>query len=215
MSWIERPIERFFDNGLSPSLDEILGPLEPWVDLIPQLEATEQDPEWHGEGDVRTHTEMVLKELYGVLEACSEPPSLEERAVLVLGAALHDIAKPLVTRRAEIDGRERVVAPRHADLGRSYLAPRLIRLPWPFARIWQVLSLVGHHHDPLKWVRTDAEIGAYRRLARAASIRDLVWLEPPIYGVESARISTSSWSFSPWRRRRWASHRTIWAGAVA
>ena len=177
MTWIERPIRRFFDDGPRPTLDEILRPLEPWIDLIGRLEATEQDPEWHGEGDVRTHTEMVLEELYDVLDADSAPSSSEVRAVLVLGAALHDIAKPLVTRRTDIDGRERIVAPRHADLGRSYLAPRLIRLPWPFERIWQVLSLVGHHHDPLKWVRTDAEIGAYRRLARAASIRSLVRLE--------------------------------------
>ncbi len=177
MTWIERPIELFFELGPRPTLDEILGPLEPWMDLIGRLEATEQDSEWHGEGDVRTHTKMVLEELYEVLDSGPNPLSPEDRAVLVLGAALHDIAKPLVTRRAEIDGHERIVAPRHADLGRSYLAPRLIRLPWPFERIWQVMSLVGHHHDPLKWVRTDAEIGAYRRLARAAPIRDLVRLE--------------------------------------
>ena len=164
-----------FATGHAPTLDEILEPLRSELDLINKLAETPQDPVWHGEGNVWIHTGMVLEALYGHLDGLDI--SDEERTVLALSAALHDIAKPLVTRSAEIDGRQCVVAPRHADLGRSYLAPRLMAQDWPFERLWQVLSLVGHHHDPLKLVRTDAGPSAYRRLARQASPRLLHALE--------------------------------------
>ena len=175
MSWTRHSIDRFFEAEPRPDAESVLAPLH--LDLTPRLAETEQDPEWHAEGDVWTHTCMVVEALHEHLDGLDTPVDAADRAVLVLAAALHDIAKPLTTRRAEIDGQERVVAPRHADLGRSYLAPRLAELPWPFEQVWQVLSLVGHHHDPLRLVRRDEPLGAYLRLARQADPQQLHRLE--------------------------------------
>ena len=170
MSWTERSVEDFFSDGQRPDAADVLAPLDASFDLVGRLADTEQDPEWHAEGDVWTHTCMVVEALHEHLASLpTNTFDAAERAVLTLGAALHDIAKPLATRRAEVDGRERVVAPRHADLGRSYSAPRLAELNWPFERIWQVLALIGHHHDPLKLVRRDEPVAAYLHLARQAS----------------------------------------------
>lgn len=143
--------------GASPDFDEMVARLSPQLPLLDSLRETPQDPEWHGEGDVHVHTAWVVREAYAGLSLRAE--ELEQRrATLLLGAALHDIAKPLTTREAERDGRTRIIAPRHADRGRSYLAGRGVTGP--------VLDLVGHHHDPRQLVTRDAPARAYRRLAR-------------------------------------------------
>jgi response regulator RpfG family c-di-GMP phosphodiesterase len=83
----------------------------PWLN---QLETTPQDPEWHSEGNVAIHTDMVIKQV--VREAGSEDEML---VVLTHAAAFHDIGKVISTREVEIDDRIRIVSPRHAQLGRT------------------------------------------------------------------------------------------------
>lgn len=63
------------------------------------LEPTPQEPEWHPEGNVWIHTNMVL----------DEAAKLRERDPLhiTLGAFLHDFGKPLATK--QIDGRWRAL----------------------------------------------------------------------------------------------------------
>lgn len=75
------------------------------------LRGCEQPPEWHPEGDVWTHTVMMLNEL--------KQPS--ER--LALGVLLHDIGKP-ATRTVEADGRIRFMG--HAQVG-ARMADRWMR----------------------------------------------------------------------------------------
>lgn len=74
----------------------------------PELEAlrhTPQDPEWHAEGDVLIHTEMVL-------EQCRK---LHGGSTLYLSALLHDIAKPETTRYDEEI--KHTIAPGHERIG--------------------------------------------------------------------------------------------------
>ena len=72
---------------------------------------TPQEAEWHGEGDVLTHTKMVVEELVGLDEYRSS--NTEDRLILFLSALLHDIAKP---KRTKIeDGR--IVSVGHAVKG--------------------------------------------------------------------------------------------------
>ena len=68
---------------------------------------------------------MVLDEAYKILETQAQYLSHKRRLSLILGALLHDIAKPKTTKQQEIDGIIRTVAPRHANKGRSYLAPNI------------------------------------------------------------------------------------------
>jgi predicted kinase len=143
--------------------------------LLADLRRTPQEPEWHGEGDVHTHTDLVLREAYDLAER--EGLTSDERLVLVLAAALHDLGKALTTRRAVMEnGQERIVSPRHADRGRSYLAYRLPELGLPYEVVHAVMALVGHHHDLGRTWSAGTE-RAYRRLARQVDLRLLYLLE--------------------------------------
>lgn len=145
--------------------------------LLDEMSATEQDPEWHAEGNVATHTAMVLAEAYN--ELLDDAMDLDEsrRRILLLAAVLHDIAKPITTVRREIGGRERVVSPRHAERGRSWLVYRLGHLGISAREIAGVLGLVGFHHHPRKLVADDQPAYFWRRLAREADVRLLYHLE--------------------------------------
>jgi len=160
------------------SFDEIVASWNKFdLGLLDELSTTEQDPEWHAEGDVATHTAMVLAETYRELDAAAADLDESRRRMLLLAAIFHDIAKPLTTTRREINGRERVTSPRHADRGRSYLAYRLGRLGLPMSEIAGILGLVGYHHHPRKLVVEDQSQSHWRRVAREADVRLLYHLE--------------------------------------
>jgi predicted kinase len=88
-----------------------------------ELAGCRQDARWHAEGDVLTHTRLVVDAL------CDDPDwralDAGPRALVFLAAVLHDIEKPATTR--EQDGR--IVSPHHAPRGarraRWLLADRL------------------------------------------------------------------------------------------
>ncbi|MGE3799938.1 MAG: AAA family ATPase [Candidatus Kapaibacterium sp.] len=124
-----------------------------------------------------THTEMVLDECYKILEEEKNEFTSTNRLSLILGTAFHDIAKPLTTRTQVFDGVERIVAPRHADRGRSYIAAKLLDLELPIEVVHDVMMIVGHHHDPKKLVQKNSPPHAYHRLARIASPRLLYYFE--------------------------------------
>ena len=52
-----------------PNFDECVDFLAQYFPLLLELSKTEQDKTWHAEGNVAIHTEMVLKELYKILES--------------------------------------------------------------------------------------------------------------------------------------------------
>ena len=66
--------------------------LEPWQEKMSQ---TKQNPRWHGEGDVLTHTRMVCQALpqVGLFTEASE----ETKRILWLAALLHDLGKTVTT----------------------------------------------------------------------------------------------------------------------
>lgn len=83
-------------------------PLKPWIGRMKQ---TPQNPAWHGEGDVWTHTRMVCDALAQSAEFQAMPS--RRRQALALAALLHDIGKPSCTRLE--DGVW--VSPRHGPVG--------------------------------------------------------------------------------------------------
>jgi predicted kinase len=163
-------------GGASPSMDDIISRLGDRLPLLHDLHATPQDAGWHAEGNVLIHTRMVLDETYKILETDLVGISSESRAALVLGAALHDIAKPLTTREREIDGQVRLVCPRHEQRGRAYLALALIDC-LPYGILDQVMSLTGYHNAPKLLVVRNKAAGDYRRLSRQVDLELVYWLE--------------------------------------
>ncbi|MGE3577215.1 MAG: CCA tRNA nucleotidyltransferase, partial [Vicinamibacterales bacterium] len=79
-----------------------------WPELTP-LAACPQDPEWHPEGDVWTHTLLVVDEARARNGDLPRPQLL----AVMLGALCHDLGKPATT--SVIDGRIR--SPGHEEAG--------------------------------------------------------------------------------------------------
>lgn len=165
------------EEGQVPGLDAFIEAFAERLPLLLELARTPQDPQWHAEGDVHVHTDMVLDETRALLTNRAAHLSPERRLVLVLSAALHDIAKPLTTTTKHVRGQRRVVSPHHAERGRSWLAPRLFGLGLSREAIHTLLATIGHHHDPRMLVLKDRPAPRWRQLARLADLELLYLLE--------------------------------------
>jgi tRNA nucleotidyltransferase (CCA-adding enzyme) len=134
-------------------------------ELLP-LEATPQDPGWHPEGDVWTHTLQVVDEAAALRDELAD--DRPRRLALMLGALCHDLGKPETTRFE--DGRIR--SPGHEEAGlpptRALLDRWNVHTLEGYDVRGQVLGLVAHHLKPgqLYDERDRAGDGAIRRLAR-------------------------------------------------
>jgi putative nucleotidyltransferase with HDIG domain len=102
------------------------------ADLLPEVAAmkgVEQPPEYHPEGDVWSHTLLLLEQL-------PRPVS----STLALGALLHDVGKPPTFRIAD-----RIRFDGHADAGVQLARGILNRLRFSRAEIDQVEALIANH----------------------------------------------------------------------
>jgi predicted kinase len=112
----------------------------PWVRAMAD---TPQDPRYHGEGDVWTHTRMVCDALVADREwqALDRPT----RRLLLTAALLHDAGKPAVTFT---DPTGRIRSPEHALRGESIARRLLWQQDEPFSFREAVAALVRHHMQP-------------------------------------------------------------------
>ena len=103
-----------------------------------------QDPEWHAEGDVWTHTQMVLDELIK-LQGFADA-SRAEQTILLLTAIFHDAGKPATTIHEESTGRIR--SPKHAATGARIARKSLMKLGCPIDVREHICHLVLFHGRP-------------------------------------------------------------------
>ena len=160
-----------------PGIDRFVEELGDELDYLRRYAETPQDPEWHAEGDVHIHTGMVLDEAYRLLDGPAAHLDESQARLLILGALLHDIAKPITTSRRKLHDVVRTVAKNHEAIGRSYLAPRLLEWGLSYEELDTLLGLVGYHHEPKFLAVKNKTAGAYQRLARLADPELLYWLE--------------------------------------
>ena len=100
-------------------------------EILPEIEAlkgVEQPPEFHPEGDVWTHTLIMLDGL--------REPSVE----LALGVLLHDVGKPATFRVAE-----RIRFDGHVEKGVEIAHRLLTRLRFPQSTIDAAEALIANH----------------------------------------------------------------------
>jgi poly(A) polymerase len=100
-------------------------------DVLPEVAAMKgvrQPPEFHPEGDVWTHTLIMLEGLQSPTPA------------LALGVLLHDVGKPGTFRIAD-----RIRFDGHVELGERIARDILTRLRFSNADIEQVVALVANH----------------------------------------------------------------------
>jgi tRNA nucleotidyltransferase (CCA-adding enzyme) len=135
-----------------------------WIDHFPEIKAlmgTPQEPEWHPEGDVFTHTCHCCDAL-ARLPAWQEA-NAESKAIYMLAILAHDFGKPATTHRAAKDGRERIVSPGHEEAGVEPAQTFLDRIKAPLVFGERIIPLVRNHLFHLETVPSDR---ALRRLAR-------------------------------------------------
>jgi tRNA nucleotidyltransferase (CCA-adding enzyme) len=137
-------------------------------ELLP-LADTPQDPAWHPEGDVWTHTLLAVDQAAPLLAGLDRPHAL----TVMLATLCHDLGKPATTKLE--DGRIRSRG--HEEAGLPPTESLLDR--WKVHSLEgydvraQVLALVGNHLKPgqLYDDRDRVSDGAIRRLARKCEPR--------------------------------------------
>ncbi|MDF2192676.1 AAA family ATPase [Paraflavitalea sp. CAU 1676] len=114
----------------------------PWV---ADMRQTPQDRDFHAEGDVAIHTQMVLAAL--LAEPAYQLLAPQDQELLWAAALLHDVEKRSTTV-TEPDGR--ITSRGHARKG-AQTARRILYkdIPAPFAIREQIWGLVQHHSIPL------------------------------------------------------------------
>ena len=144
-----------------------LGVVEALLPELTPLAGCEQEPDWHPEGDVWTHTLMVIdkaRELNGDLDR----PQL---ITVMLGAVCHDLGKPATT--AVIDGRIRSL--NHEEAGVAPTLQLLDRLNVNTIEGYdarkQVVGITAHHLKPGMFHKApNVGDGAFRRLAQKVDL---------------------------------------------
>lgn len=121
-------------------------------DWVRAMQGVPQDSHYHAEGDVETHTRMVLE----ALQQLEDFKALEEQDqhILLAAALLHDVEKRSTT---VTDAEGRVTSYGHAKKGE--LSSRNILyldVPTPFPIREQVVKLVRNHGLPL-WIFDKAD----------------------------------------------------------
>ena len=137
--------------------------------LWPECQALvgcEQEAEWHPEGDVWTHTGLVLDEAAGLAGGLDRA----RRLTLLVAAIAHDFGKPATTLRQA----GRIRSPGHEAAGVAPTARWLDRLGLGrldgYDARGQILALVQHHLAPTHLWNSErrgdrVSDGAFRRLA--------------------------------------------------
>ena len=100
---------------------------------ITALHGVEQPHQYHPEGDVWTHTMMMLE---GLPAGCSP--------TLAWGVLLHDVGKPATFRSAEETG-DRIRFDGHVEVGMAMARKLLGQLRFSNDETEQILALVEHH----------------------------------------------------------------------
>ncbi len=126
-------ILKMLTEGHARRAFELLDQSELLAQVLPEIKKMQgvaQPPQYHPEGDVWTHTLMLLE---GLPAGCSK--------TLALGALLHDVGKPPTFRIAP----DRIRFDNHAEVGTKMAAEICRRFRLSNEDTGQVLSLVANH----------------------------------------------------------------------
>lgn len=136
-------------------------------ELVP-LATCPQEPEWHPEGDVWTHTLMVVDQARQRVADLARGPAV----AMMVAAVCHDVAKPETT--SVIRGRIR--SPGHEEAGVEPTTRILDRLNLHSLDGYDVrravLGLVAQHLKPIAFFKATTPVsdGAFRRLAQKVDL---------------------------------------------
>ena len=151
--------EKWASRAVQPSLGLRFLQDVGWAAMYPELAALQgcpQDPTWHPEGDVWTHTLLVVDQAAQI--AARDGLAGRERAVLLFAALCHDLGKPPST--AFLDGHIRSYG--HAERV-DIVASFLEKVGSPQELATRIAGLVRYHLSHLQF---DGSPRHVRRLTR-------------------------------------------------
>jgi poly(A) polymerase len=144
----ERIRDEFLKIFLGPHPHQALdlldktGLLEAVLPEISAMKGVEQPPEFHPEGDVYTHTRMLLE----IFETAKKFRSESKRKILVMAVLLHDAGKPPTFEPADPRAsRSRIRFDGHAPQGAAMAAAVMRRLKFPTRDVEAVAACVRDH----------------------------------------------------------------------
>ena len=160
-------IEKLLLKALRPSIGLRLmrewGMLKTVAPELLPLPDTPQEPEWHPEGDVWTHTLLAMDEAAQQIADLDRPRAL----AVMLGTLCHDLGKPATTSFE--DGRIRSKGHEEGGLDptRTLLDRWNVHTLLGYDLRGQVLALVGNHLKPYQLYKDREQVtdGAIRRLS--------------------------------------------------
>lgn len=138
-----------------------------WLKHFPELYnliGCEQNPEWYPEGDVWTHTMMVLDNAAILRDEVPE----EWRLTFMFGALLHDIGKPATTT-------EDLRSNGYDTYGATLVPTFMNRLTNETKLIENVQKIVELHMLPGQFHRSGAKLSAWKRLHNKFRLDLLGW----------------------------------------
>ncbi|HJX00213.1 MAG TPA: CCA tRNA nucleotidyltransferase [Terriglobales bacterium] len=130
---IRDELDKMLTEGRARRCFELLDTTGLLIEVLPEVRAmkgVEQPPQYHPEGDVWTHTLLLLE---GLEKGCSKS--------LAWGVLLHDVGKPPTFRIAP----DRIRFDQHAEVGTRMAEEICRRLRFPNEITEQVSALVANH----------------------------------------------------------------------
>lgn len=135
---------KYYDIETGPDWESIERNCDWFRDMID----VPQDEIWHAEGNVQIHTKMVCNALISLPEF--KQLNEQDKHIMFVGALMHDIEKRSTTVTEFKDGRDCIVAPKHAQLGektareilyKDYECPHYVRE--------EICKIIKYHGKPL------------------------------------------------------------------
>ena len=144
---IQQELTKILVEALEPgNALETLSSLGLLKEILPEAEAMrgqEQPPQFHPEGDVWTHTVLMLNAMnkQSLRPTARSARPAKRRAWLAYSVLLHDVGKPVTAVKAA----DRIRFNRHAACGAEMASAILQRLRLPSADIKAISYIIGNH----------------------------------------------------------------------
>jgi len=146
---------------------------------FPELQAiiaVPQDPKWHPEGDVWTHTLMTVDAMVSICRSgCPHPDDQndeKQKLKLLFAILCHDLGKASTTAFDKDKGCIRAIG--HEQAGLAPTRSLMSKLTNEEDFIERLFPLVEHHLKPSQFYAQGAKAPAIKRLATKVNIEELV-----------------------------------------
>jgi len=148
------------------ALDD-MGVIDKYFPEVAALKTTEQRPDYHAEGNVYIHTNMVIDKAADIIKNFR---SEQEQKTVMLAAFVHDFGKPATTK---ISDKGFPVQPGHEAAGVEPALAFLKKLTTETDTLDDVAFLVEHHLLPMHSHRNELKDAGFRKMINKYGMRRL------------------------------------------